>query len=130
MKLEAICLVIMMSAKNNDKQGRFRSKIVSFRVSPEEANIIDRKARLSGKTKQDYIIEALHNHEVVMQPNTYILRSLYDELRYFIDLFEQLDNKVNLPCDELEVLEMMLKIIIQLKEKDTNQKDPHANENS
>lgn len=41
-----------MSHKNNDKQGRFRSKVIAFRVSPEENRVLERKVFLSGLTKQ------------------------------------------------------------------------------
>ena len=40
--------------KNLDSKGRWRSKIVAFRVSPEEAEQIDACVRLSGLSKQDY----------------------------------------------------------------------------
>ena len=45
-----------MSAKCLDKQGRWRNKTVSFRVSPEEDELLETAVRLSGLTKQDYII--------------------------------------------------------------------------
>ena len=43
-----------MSRKVTDAQGRWRSKTVSFRMSPEENALLDSYARLSGMTKQDY----------------------------------------------------------------------------
>lgn len=42
-----------------DHQGRWRHKTVAFRVSQEESEQIDRMVRLSGLTKQDYIIRRL-----------------------------------------------------------------------
>ena len=45
-----------MSAKNVDNKGRLRSKIVSFRMSPEEANLLDGFVLISGINKQDYLI--------------------------------------------------------------------------
>ena len=45
--------------KTLDRQGRWRSKTVAFRVSPEENNQIEIKVRLSGLTKQDYIVSRL-----------------------------------------------------------------------
>lgn len=42
-----------MSRKVTDVQGRWRSKTVSFRMSPEENALLDSYARLSGMTKQD-----------------------------------------------------------------------------
>ena len=45
--------------KNLDSKGRWRNKIVAFRVSPEEAEQIDACVRLSGLSKQDYITKRL-----------------------------------------------------------------------
>ena len=45
--------------KNLDSKGRWRNKIVAFRVSPEEAEQIDASVRLSGLSKQDYITKRL-----------------------------------------------------------------------
>lgn len=45
-----------MSQKNKDYQGRYRSKIIAFRVSPEENEILNAKVKMSGLTKQDYLI--------------------------------------------------------------------------
>ena len=41
--------------KNLDLKGRWRHRTVAFRVSEEEAKMIDVQVRLSGLTKQDYI---------------------------------------------------------------------------
>ena len=48
-----------MSAKNMDKHNRWRNKTVAFRVSPEEDAQIEMAVKLTGLTKQDYII---HTH--------------------------------------------------------------------
>ena len=45
-----------MSAKCMDKYNRWRSKTVGFRVLPEEDALLEAAVRLSGLTKQDYII--------------------------------------------------------------------------
>ena len=44
-----------LNGENLDSKGRWRNKIVAFRVSPEEAEQIDACVRLSGLSKQDYI---------------------------------------------------------------------------
>lgn len=46
-----------MSAKNLDSKGRFRSRTIGFRVSPEEEKLINSAVALSGLTKQDYIVK-------------------------------------------------------------------------
>ena len=55
--------------KNLDSKGRWRNKIVAFRVSPEEAEQIDACVRLSGLSKQDYITKRLTDREIVVQGN-------------------------------------------------------------
>ena len=42
-----------------DQQGRWRNKVVAFRMSPEEDAVLEAKVRLSGLTKQEYIIRRL-----------------------------------------------------------------------
>ena len=49
--------------KNLDYKGRWRNKTVAFRVSEEEAKMIDKCVALSGLTKQDYIV-TLGAHDV------------------------------------------------------------------
>lgn len=76
-----------MSAKNLDKRGRIRNKVIAFRMSSEENELLDRKVLLSGHTKQDYIISCILNKEIVVYANPYVFRSLRDELIHFINLY-------------------------------------------
>lgn len=55
-----------MSAKNVDGKGRLRSKIVSFRMSPEEANLLDCFVLISGINKQDYLISRVLQRDVII----------------------------------------------------------------
>lgn len=55
-----------MSAKNVDGKGRLRSKIVSFRMSPEEANMLDGFVLISGIDKQDYLISRALQRDVII----------------------------------------------------------------
>ena len=56
--------------KNLDSKGRWRNKIVAFRVSPEEAEQIDACVRLSGLSKQDYITKRLTDLHIDFVPFT------------------------------------------------------------
>ena len=86
----------MMSAKNLDTKGRLRNRIVAFRVSPEEGDMIDVKVKLSGLTKQDYIIKKLTDSTVVVQPNPRVYKALKDKLG---EVLTELKTKE--PTDEL-----------------------------
>lgn len=44
-----------MSAKNLDRHNRWRNKTIAFRMSPQEADVLDSNVRISGLTKQDYL---------------------------------------------------------------------------
>ena len=48
---------------------RWRNRTVSFRMSPEEDALLDSMVRLSGMTKQDYIIARLLKYEITVQGN-------------------------------------------------------------
>ena len=49
-----------------DQQGRWRNKVVAFRMSPEEDEVLEAKVKLSGLTKQEYIIRRLTDREITV----------------------------------------------------------------
>lgn len=69
-----------MSAKNLDNYNRWRNRQVAFRLSPEEADLLDTYVRLSGLTKQDYITRRLLDRAVVVQGNPRVYKALRDQL--------------------------------------------------
>lgn len=58
-----------MSKKNYDSHNRWRNKTVAFRVSAEEDLQLETLVKLTGLTKQDYIIRRLLERDVVVQGN-------------------------------------------------------------
>ena len=73
--------------KTLDYKGRWRNKTVAFRVSEEEAKLIDDLVALSGLTKQDYIIRRLQCRDVVVQGNPRVYKALRNQMA---DIFEEL----------------------------------------
>ena len=55
-----------MSEKRLDAKNRWRNVVVAFRMSPEEDELLETAVRLSGLTKQEYIIRRLQEKEVVV----------------------------------------------------------------
>ncbi len=92
-----------MSAKNLDKKQRFRSKTVGFRCSPEENAELDRLIKLSGMTKQDYIIDRLQNKEIIVTPNPRVFKALKTEI---IALTEELKRHYEVSGDNEELFEI------------------------
>lgn len=71
-----------MSKKNLDSEGRFRSKTVAFRLSPQEAEELDLMWRISGyRIKQDYIRDCLFRRKVEAKGNPHMLISMRRTLK-------------------------------------------------
>ena len=97
--------------KNLDYQGRWRSKTVAFRVSEEEGKLLDDCVRLSGLTKQDYIIRKLLNREVVVQGNPRVYKALKNQMAA---IYEELKRLEALSPDNDELLYTLQVIAITL----------------
>jgi len=103
-----------MSAKNLDSKGRFRSKTVAFRISPEENEQLETAVRLSGLTKQDYITRKLLNREIIVQPNPRVYKALRVELAAVLTELKRLGSGVD---DELlETIRLINTTLYGMKE--------------
>ena len=69
-----------MSAKNTDNHNRLRSKIVAFRMSPEEAKLLDDFVSISGLNKQDYLISRVLQTDVIVRGNPRVYKGLRNKL--------------------------------------------------
>ncbi len=101
-----------MSAKNRDEHNRWRNKTVAFRMSPEEAKLLDEFVKLSGLNKQDYLISRVLQREVVVQGNPRVYKALRNEI---IDLTNQLKNINQVDDEFLLVLNQSLTILSDMK---------------
>lgn len=101
-----------MSKKNVDNHNRLRSKIVSFRMSPEEAQLLDDFVRLSGLNKQDYLINRVLQRDVVVQGNPRVYKALRNELT---NLTNELQNSSQVDDEFLLVLKQSLDILSDMK---------------
>lgn len=106
-------MVKKMSKKNLDQKGRLRNKIISFRMSKEEAELLDRGVLMSGLTKQDFIVNSLLGKEIAVYSNPYVFRSLQDELIWFINLY---GTKIDNDADD-EMITLALKTILAMRKK-------------
>lgn len=102
-----------MSKKKVDQKGRFRNKIISFRVSEEEAKLLKRRVLLSGLTKQDYIINSILGKEIAIYGNPFVFRSLHDELIHFANLYG-----TSIDSDDEEMMVWVLEMILAMRSKD------------
>ncbi|MGN0521132.1 MAG: plasmid mobilization protein [Eubacterium sp.] len=97
-----------MSAKNRDEHNRWRNKTVAFRMSPEEAKLLDEFVKLSGINKQDYLISRVLQRDVIVQGNPRVYKALRNELT---NLTNQLQNVNQVDDEFLLVLNQSLTIL-------------------
>ncbi len=108
--------VRVMSEKVMDRQGRWRNKTVAFRVSPEEDEIIKSAVRLSGLTKQEYIIRRLQEKDVIVQGNPRVYKALKDEMQKILMELQRIRDASDMNQDLLEVISLVADIMSGMKE--------------
>lgn len=102
--------------KNLDRQGRWRSKTVAFRVSPEENNQLEMKVRLSGLTKQDYIVSRLKDREIRVDGNPRVYKALKNQMADIYTELQRLTSAQEVTPDMLETLQMIAITLNGMKE--------------
>ena len=105
-----------MSAKNLDSHNRWRNKTVAFRVSPEEDTQIETAVRLTGLTKQDYIIRRLLNRDVVVQGNPRVYKALRVQFTAVLDELRRIEAGANVNDELLDTINMIAVIMDGMKE--------------
>ena len=103
-----------------DRQGRWRSKTVAFRVSPEENNQIEIKVRLSGLTKQDYIVSRLTDREIRVVGNPRVYKALKNQMADIYAELQRLTSAQEVTPDMLETLQMIAITLNGMKEDGEN----------
>lgn len=106
-----------MSVKVLDRQGRWRNKIVAFRVSPEEDEQLEIAVRLSGLTKQDYIVRRLQEKEIVVVGNPRVYKALKNELEKVLEQLERIEAGASVSRDLLDTIELITKTMQGMKDE-------------
>lgn len=110
-----------MSLKNLDSQGRWRNKVVAFRVSPDEDEQLERFVQLSGLTKQDYITRRLLCQDVVVHGNPRVYKALRDQLAAVLDELRNIESCSGVDSDLLDIINMIAAIMGGMKEESNEQ---------
>ena len=106
-----------MSVKNLDKHNRWRNKTVAFRVSPEEDEQLEIFVKLSGLTKQDYIIRRLLEKDVVVQGNPKVYKALRDQLAAVLDELRRIEAGQSVSDELLDTIQMIATIMNGMQEE-------------
>ena len=102
-----------MSAKNLDKNNRFRSITVGFRVSPEENEQINKFVAVSGLSKQEYCYRRCMQQDIVVNSgNPRVYKALKNNLA---EVLEELKNKKEVTDEMLEIIRLITVTLQGLK---------------
>ena len=104
-----------MSAKNLDNHNRWRNRQVAFRLSPEEADLLDAFVKISGLTKQDYIIRRLQCRDVVVQGNPRVYKALRNQMADIYEELKRLERCSEANDELLYTIQMIAEIMNGLK---------------
>lgn len=105
--------------KRLDNKGRWRNRNVGFRVSEEEAKLLDDLVELSGLAKQDYILRRLLNREVVVQGNPKVFKALKHQMAR---IYEEL-KRLEIFSDENEELLIVVEMVATIMKGMVNEYD-------
>lgn len=91
-----------MSVKVLDEKGRWRNKIVAFRMSEAEADKLNNLVEISGLTKQDYLIHRVLQEDVVVYGNPRVFKSLKQNMNQMIEELQKMKRDSELSEEKLE----------------------------
>ena len=101
-----------MSAKVKDEHNRWRNKIVAFRMSPEEAEKLDRFVKISGLQKQEYLIRRVLQKEITVVGSIRTYKMLRNELRETV----RIETGQSVDDDLLDVIRQINTTLYGMKE--------------
>ena len=104
--------------KTLDNKGRWRNVIISFRMSPQERDDLNVRVKLSGLTKQDYIIKRLSERDIVVQPNTRVYKALRNQMAELLSELKRIENGADIDSDLLDIFQIMTQTYNGLAEKE------------
>lgn len=105
---------LKMSAKNRDEHNRWRNKTVAFRMSPEESNEFDTRVKLSGLTKQDYLINRALQRDIVVVGNPKVYVALKKKLEEILIELKSLNGFQPSP-ELLETIKLINKTLYEMR---------------
>lgn len=106
-----------MSHKNIDSKNRLRSVVVGFRMSPEEAELLNSLVKVSGLNKQDYLINRALQQDVIINGNPKVYIGLKKELIALYNELHRLNDCSQISDEQLILLKQIMKIFNEMRLK-------------
>ncbi|MDF1618606.1 plasmid mobilization protein [Petrocella sp. FN5] len=101
--------------KKCDSKNRWRNKSVAFRMSPSEAEQLNKYVGLSGLTKQEYLINRSLQKDVIVNGNPRVYKALRDLFRENLEELQRLEKVSDDNLDLIALIPYMATIMDGLK---------------
>ena len=106
-----------MSLKVYDGQGRWQSKAVAFRLAPEKNADLDIRVKLSGLTKQDYLIRRFTERDIIVVGNPWVFKTLRNQMAAVLAELQRIAVGRAVDSDLLETVNLIAIMMGGLKEE-------------
>ena len=106
-----------MSDRKLDSKGRWRSRVVAFRVSDEEAELLNRLVDISGLTKQDYLCARALQQQITVVGNPRVYKALRNELSAVLDELKRIEAGAAVHDDLLDRIDQINITLYGMKER-------------
>ena len=101
-----------MSAKNKDEKGRWRNKVIAFRISPEEDEELNRRYKLCGfRTKQEFLIQSVLHQKVTAIGNPFMMVQFRKQLFEILNELERIQSQDEMSEELFTPIRTMLEIL-------------------
>lgn len=90
---------------------------MAFRMSPEEDEQIEIAVRLSGLTKQDYIIKRLQEKDIVVVGNPRVYKALRDQLAAVLTELRRIEAGEPIDSELMDTIDLIAAIMAGMKEE-------------
>ncbi len=104
-----------MTAKSKDPQGRWRDKTIGFRMSEAENNLLNQYVRMSGLSKQDYIISKLLDTTVEVKGSAKVYYALKDTAEEILEELRKKETTTDNFSDLLKTITFLSNILNEFK---------------
>ena len=102
--------------KKKDEHNRKRNRIINFRVSPAEKELIDARIRISGKARGEFFIESCLYQAILVKGNVKTFTEIKRQMAEIGEVFKEKPNLEALDSIQVESLRMILEMLSKLFE--------------
>lgn len=102
--------------KKKDEHNRKRDIIVNFRMSPEERAELEQRILMSGKKKQDYMIQSSLEQKLEIVANRKMLMDIQERMDIIETELKRVASSDALDMDKLAGLEALIELFQAVKE--------------